>query len=134
GPVERRDLPVSEGRPTGDCFREEWAGPKDRPTSPIRVCNIVYLREKVFEPYPPGRADAEKHGVSAISPAHLTTCIRLSRTRPRPAASRAMPWVSAADHGVAKAGQGRARPRLLRDAVRGLAAGGGQRCVAVAGG
>jgi hypothetical protein len=38
GPVERRDLPVSEGRPTGDCFREEWAGFKARPvpTAPTR--------------------------------------------------------------------------------------------------
>src|SRR5262245_2018961 len=77
----------------------------------------------VFEPYPPGRADAAKHAVSAISHAHLNTRIRLSRTRPRPAASRAMPWVPAAAHGVAKSGPGRAPERLLRDAGRGVGGG-----------
>jgi hypothetical protein len=63
----------------------------------------------VFEPYPPGRADTRKHGVFAVLPpparARIRRCIRLSRTHPRPAASHPTPWVSAADHGVAKACQ-----------------------------
>jgi len=34
-----------------------------------------------------------------------------------------MPWVPAADHGVAKSGPGRAPERLLRDAGRGVGGG-----------
>ena len=81
----------------------------------------------VFETYPLPRADTAKHGVSAISRAHLNTRIRrrirLSRIPSRPAASRATPWISAADHGGAKAKPGRARERPLRDAVRGVGSG-----------
>jgi hypothetical protein len=258
GPVERRDLPVSEGRPTGDCFREEWAGFKDRhlilrqrgrrrrrrepahpagrehtPThtfslrpmapaaaawsagrhrlqaddweSPLTMARLSgaagiqdglcrLLRDICFRAFGLGSIPGVLQGfspssssglphrranLSGLSPcelwngmgrspeparkpnsavqyclfcerrfsslAHLAapawqnTAFRPSRVpiltrayagayaypapRSPPEASRAMPRVSAADHGVAKTGQGRARERLLRYAVPGMGGG-----------
>jgi hypothetical protein len=70
------------------------------------MCDFVGT---VFESYPLPHVNPGKRGVFVISippaRARIRRRIRLSRTRSRPAASRVMPWVSAADHGVAKAGQ-----------------------------
>jgi hypothetical protein len=64
----------------------KWNGPvsRTRPQAQRGCAMLSILRAKVFESNPADRANAEKHGVSAISPAQLYTRkrrrIRLYRT------------------------------------------------------
>ena len=84
-PVERRDLPVSEGRPTGIVFARNGPAPKTGPQAQFGCAILSILREAVFEPCPRPHADLGKHGVFAVSTppagARILRRIRLSRTR-----------------------------------------------------